>query len=57
MIDQRFWLSVNVRVLFSVLWLVLVAPRWFVFNVYSDKGMQIQGQLDLLTFMKVERDL
>ena len=57
MIDQRFWLSVNVRVLFSVLWFVLVAPLWFVFNVYSDKGMQIQGQLDLLTFMKVERDL
>jgi len=56
-IDQRFWLSVNVRVLFSVLWFVLVAPLWFVFNVYSDKGMQIQGQLDLLTFMKVERDL
>ena len=57
MVDQRFWLSVDVKVLFSMLWFVFVAPLWFVFSVYSDKGMQIQDQLDLLTFMKVGKDL
>jgi len=55
--DQRFWLSVDVKVLFSMLWFVFVAPMWFVLGVYSDKEMQIQGQLNLLSFMKVGRDL
>jgi len=32
---------------------VLFAPLWFVFGVYGGKGMQIQGQLGLLTFISV----
>jgi len=56
-IDQRFWLLVDVRVLFFMLWFVFIALLCLVFSVYSDKEMQIQGQLDLLTFMKVGRDL
>lgn len=42
-----------VWILSSIPILVMFAPLWFVFNVYTARGMQIQGQLDLFAFTKV----
>jgi len=45
--------SVDDRVLLSMSLFVLFASLWFLFSVYNGRGMQIQGQLGLLTFTRV----